>query len=72
MKTTADLKVGDRIELTSMQEDPDPVPIGTKGTVEWVETQDLGDGPRMHVAVKWDNGRSLGLVCPPDRYRKEG
>jgi len=60
---------GDRIRLTSsMADDPDPVPIGTEGTVISArEITGLGP-PYVQVGVSWDNGRSLGLVCPPDSF----
>lgn len=61
MKTV--LKVGDRIRLISMIDDPDPIPVGTIGTVvglypqrEWTQ-----------VDVDWENGRSLMLSIPPDQ-----
>lgn len=64
------IKVGDRIELVRMEDDPDPVAPGTRGVVQLVEVMDLGDGSREYITVLWDDGRSLGLVCPPDRYRR--
>ena len=61
MKTQ--LNVGDRIRLVSMTDDPDPIPVGTFGTVvglyphrEWTQ-----------VDVDWENGRSLMLSMPPDQ-----
>jgi hypothetical protein len=54
---------GTRIELVSMENDPAPIPPGTRGTVEgssrtpWGETQ---------LFVRWDNGRSIMPVIPPD------
>ena len=30
--------IGDRIELVEMPEDPDPIPPGTQGTVDWVKS----------------------------------
>lgn len=62
------LKTGDRVCLESMPNDPDPVPVGTLGTVESVADHNLG-GTRSftQVHVKWDNGRSLSCVMPPDR-----
>jgi hypothetical protein len=57
------LKIGDRIRLVSMPQDPDPIPVGSLGTVvavyqhrEWAQ-----------VDVDWDNGRSLMLTMPDDR-----
>ena len=44
---------GTRICLDSMGNDPNPIPSGTKGTVEFVD--DMGT-----VFCKFDNGRSLG------------
>jgi hypothetical protein len=65
MTSWRDLKEGDRIRLTEpMQDDPNPVPVGTAGTVQWV--QDLKakrEDLEMHqIGVVWDNGRNLSLV----------
>ena len=54
---------GTRLELISMGKDPDPVPPGTRGTVERVNS--LGD-----IEVDWDNGRSLSLIPGEDSFRK--
>ena len=54
---------GTRIELISMDDPYNPVPNGTKGTVELVD--DLGD---LHM--KWDNGRTLALIPSQDQFRK--
>lgn len=59
------LTVGDRIELISMPEDPDPILPGTQGTITWVGP-DFQDEPQY--AVAWDNGRTLGLA-PIDRVK---
>jgi hypothetical protein len=60
------LTVGDRIELVEMTEDPDPIPSGTRGTVDWVN-----ELPTFtQIGVRWDNGRSLMFCVPPDRYTK--
>ena len=53
---------GTRIELQHM-EDPQPVPDGTRGSVAYV-----GDAGTIHM--KWDNGRTLGLVPGEDQFRK--
>lgn len=59
---------GDRIELTSMPEDPDPVPPGTKGTVTHVRRVTQPGG--SFLQVDWDNGRLLNLAVPPDQARR--
>ena len=58
---------GDRIRLVSMTNDPDPIEPGAEGTVELPpgRFQDA-----WQVVVKWDNGRSLSLVVPPDVAEK--
>lgn len=56
-------KPNDRIRLTHMGKDPHPIKPGTVGTVEsahWFQNN-------WQVYVRWDNGRSLGLVMPPDK-----
>jgi hypothetical protein len=52
--------VGKRVRCIEMCDDPDPIPSGSEGTVLTVD--DMGT---LHV--KWDNGRSLGLVME-DKY----
>ena len=54
---------GTRICLDSMGNDPDPIPSGTKGTVEFVD--DIGT-----VFCKFDNGRSFGMIPGEDSFHK--
>lgn len=54
--------VGTRLELLSMSDPYSPVPIGTQGEVTSVD--DMGT---LHM--KWDNGRSLGLVVGEDSFK---
>ncbi len=55
---------GTRICLDSMgDDDPDPVPSGTEGSVSFVD--DVGT-----VFVDFDNGRSLGICPEVDRFHK--
>jgi hypothetical protein len=56
------MKKGQRVEMVSMTDDPDPVPTGTKGTVQLVDA-----GGTVHV--RWDNGRNLGMIPGQDRWR---
>ena len=52
---------GTRICLDSMENDPQPIPSGTKGTV--IAVDDAGQ-----LLMKWDNGRSLSLIPGEDRF----
>jgi len=62
-------KAGDRIELVSMPHDPDPIRPGTQGVVDSVAVHDWPHGTFASVGVRWDNGRTLGIVMPPDDAR---
>ncbi len=52
---------GTRICLDSMENDPFPIPSGSKGTVQFVD--DAGN-----ILMKWDNGGSLSLIPEEDRF----
>ncbi len=54
---------GTRLELISMDNDPRPIPPGTRGTV-------LGVDDAGQVLMHWDNGRSLSLIPGEDTFRK--
>ena len=54
---------GTRIQLDSMEDDPNPIPSGTKGTVICVD----GIGT-LHC--EFDNGRSLGICPEVDSFHK--
>jgi hypothetical protein len=62
---SAPAKKGDRIRLDHMADDPDPIPVGTTGTIE--DVVPFGSGT-FQLWVKWDVPRSLALVVPPDRF----
>ena len=63
MNTQKDLnaKEGMRIKLTSMVDDPNPIPAGTEGTIILVDDAGI-------IHVKWDNGRTLGVIPGVDEY----
>lgn len=54
---------GTRICLDSMGNDPQPIPSGTKGTV--IAVDDAGQ-----LLMKWDNGRTLGVIPGEDSFHK--
>ena len=58
---------GTRIRLvSSMPDDPDPIPVGSEGTViGGAEPSGFMSG---QVWVKWDSGRSLNLVVGTDYW----
>lgn len=61
-------KTGDRVRLLHMPDDPDPIPVGTEGTVRMITPlQFFGEKEQTQVTISWDNGRSLSCLCPPDR-----
>ena len=59
---------GDRIRLLAMTRDPDPIRVGQLGTVVCVSEHGRGKDAWRQVDVAWDNGRTLMLVTPPDRF----
>ena len=60
----AGLKVGDRIRLVSMIDDPDPIPAGTMGVVTAIHIH----SDWVQLDVSWESGRMLMLVSPPDMF----
>lgn len=52
---------GTRIRLIEMPNDPNPVPVGTCGTV--LAVNDAGQ-----LLMQWDNGRSLSLIPGMDNF----
>ena len=51
--------IGKRVKLIHM-EDPEPIPAGTEGII-------IGVDP-VGYRMKWDNGRTLGLIPGEDRW----
>lgn len=60
------LSKGDRVELVDMPSDPDPIKVGTKGTVTSVAKL----GNETIYRMNWDDGRSLSLLETEDKWKK--
>lgn len=58
------MKVGDKVKLLKMDNDPNPIPIGTTGTITNINEVSKNF---TQVSVDWDNGRSLMLCLPEDQ-----
>jgi hypothetical protein len=52
--------IGKRVIVNNMVNEPFPIPSGTIGTITNVGFDVIN--------VKWDNGRSLGLIVGEDDY----
>lgn len=63
------LKIGDRIRLINMPDDPNPIPVGSEGTVTSVNQYTI---IAKQVSVKWDSGRMLMLLPGIDTYEVIG
>lgn len=59
-------QIGDRVRLIAMPNDPNPVPEGSEGTVEGIVHLAWGHDVQAQIWIKWDNGRKLACICPPD------
>ena len=53
---------GTRIQLIQMGVDPQPIPLGKTGTIDFID-----DLAQIHVS--WDNGSTLALVPQEDLFR---
>lgn len=57
--------IGKRVRLIEMPGDPDPVPVGSVGTIR---SYCLDVGGSTQFRIDWDNGRTLCIISPPDVY----
>jgi len=62
-----ELNIGDKIVILHMGEEPNVVPIGTKGEVTGISNTPWG----IQYQVKWDNGSSLDIIPEVDFWRLE-
>lgn len=55
-------KEGMRIRMVSMTDDPNPIAPGTEGTIRLIDGMGI-------IHVKWDDGRTLGVIPGVDHYQ---
>lgn len=65
---------GQRIRLLSMGEDPEPISVGSTGTIEKARYFDwpMANPGFWRLDVRWDNRRYLAVIIPPDRIEVIG
>ncbi|SFJ48444.1 hypothetical protein SAMN03159338_1523 [Sphingomonas sp. NFR04] len=68
---TAPVMLGQRIRLIQMGKDPNPIDPGTEGEVTMVTDCTRFDGT-WHIGVNWENGRTLSLIAPADKFEVLG
>lgn len=56
---------GDTVRLKFMGADPDPIAVGTIGEVVGVTDLQYGE---WQISMKWESGRTLSMICPPDEF----
>ena len=61
------VRIGDRIRLVAMPNDPAPQQVGELGAVTGCR-RNGGDDGWFQIDVAWDNGRTLMLASPPDEF----
>ncbi len=61
-------KIGDRIRLLAMPDDPCPIPVGTTGTITGITSGWDSLRGQVQLWVKWDIDRSLALIWPIDSF----
>lgn len=59
-------KEGQIVELLQMDNDPQPIPVGTKGKVLRINPMPNNE---KQIVVEWENGRTLTLIYPVDKFR---
>lgn len=58
-------KIGDRVRINGLMDDPSPIPVTTEGTVDWIGS--WSSPLTRQIGVKWDNGSRL-LLLGDDPY----
>jgi len=59
------IEIGTRVRITGVMDDPNPLPIGTEGTVDWIGQ--WRDELTQQIGVAWENGSRL-ILLPGDPF----
>jgi hypothetical protein len=59
-------EIGQIIVLLEMNNDTNPVPVGTKGVVTKINPMPNNE---TQICVNWENGRTLMLIYPEDKFK---
>jgi len=57
--------IGKKIRLLKMNDDPDPIPVGSLGTVYHVSGKNTS---MCQICVAWEINRTLNLCFPQDEF----
>jgi len=66
MQQMCPYKMGTRIRMISMKNDPSPIASGEMGTITNVKYEEYNRC--YQISVDWDCGSRLMLCTPPDRF----
>lgn len=58
--------VGDTIELIKMENDANPIQVGTRGIIKKINSMPDNE---TQIEVNWENGRNLSLIYPEDQFK---
>jgi hypothetical protein len=63
-------RIGDRVRLISMPDDPCPIETGDTGEVVFL-ARGVHPGTTQ-IGVRWDSGRTLNMIHPVDTFEVIG
>lgn len=61
-----DIKTNQTIKLLSMDNDPNPITIGSLGVITRISKLPFDE--EFQIDVQWHNGRTLSLIFPFDKF----
>lgn len=61
-----DIKINQTIKLLAMDNDPNPITIGSIGVITRISKLPFDD--EVQLDVQWHSGRTLSLIFPFDKF----